>query len=116
MIRKIFNMLIVVYILQRYNMSEIDSTKKVHLIVHGQRELVESVKVKLVAAKFLQENMQPASLDKAGEIGDYVAMLWPPMAPKEIVISQVTGTGSDSGQGMGAWAPIIQKELFRIPL
>jgi hypothetical protein len=45
-----------------------------------------------------------------------VAMLWPPMAPKEIVVSQITGTGSDSGQGMGAWASISQKELFRIPL
>jgi hypothetical protein len=108
-------MLIVVYILQQSNMSEIDSTRKVHLIVHGQHELIEPVKVKLAAAKFLQENMQPASLDKAGEIGDYVAMLWPPMAPKEIVVSQITGTGSDSGRGMGAWTSIIQKELFRIP-
>jgi hypothetical protein len=43
-------------------------------------------------------------------------MLWPPMAPKEIVVSQITGTGSDSGQGMGAWASITQKELFRVPL
>jgi hypothetical protein len=40
------------------------------------------------------------------------------MAPKEIVVSQITGTGSDSGggQGMGAWASITQKELFRITL
>ncbi len=97
-------------------MSEIDRTKKVHLIVHGQRQLIESAKARLVAAKFLQENLQPASLDKAGEIGDYVAMLWPPMAPKEIVVSQITGTGSDNGQGMGAWSSIIQKELFRVPI
>jgi len=97
-------------------MSEIDSTRKVHLIVHGQHALIEPAKVKLAAAKFLQGNMQPASLDKAGEIGDYVAMLWPPMAPKEIVVSQIMGTGSDSGLDIGAWASIIQKELFRIPL
>jgi hypothetical protein len=97
-------------------MSEIDSTRRIHLIVHGQRDLIEPIKIKLATSKFLRENMQPASLDKAGEIGDYVAMLWPPMAPKEIIISQITGTGSDSGQGMGAWASIIQKELFRIPL
>jgi hypothetical protein len=111
-------MLIVVYILHHHNMSEIDSTRKVHIIVHGQHQFIEPVKVKLAAAKFLQENMQPASLDKAGEIGDYVAMIWPPMAPKEIVVSQITGTGSSDsgGQGMGAWASIIQKELFRIPL
>src|ERR671933_2031408 len=99
-------------------MFEIDSTRKIHLIVHGQHQLIEPTKDKLVATKFLRENMQPASLDKAGDIGDYVAMVWPPMAPKEIVVSQITGTGSSDsgGQGMGAWASIIQKELFRMPL
>ena len=97
-------------------MFEIDSTRKIHLIVHGQPQLLEPLKDKLVATKFLPENMQPASLDKAGDIGEYVAMLWPPMAPKEIVVSQITGTDSNSGQGMGAWASITQKELFRVPL
>ena len=97
-------------------MFESDSTRKMHLIVHGQPQLLKPVKHKLAPAKFLPENMQPASLDKAGDLGDYVAMLWPPMAPKEIVVSQITGTDSDSGQGMGAWASIAQKELFRVPL
>jgi len=97
-------------------MFEIDSTRKIHLIVHGQHHLIEPAKDKLAATKFLRENMQPASLDKAGDIGDYVAMLWPPMAPKEIVVSQITGTGNDSGPGMGAWASITQKEIFRVPL
>jgi hypothetical protein len=96
-------------------MSEIDSTKKVHLIVHGQRQLVEPVKEKL-AGRFKRENMQPASLDKAGEVGEYVAMLWPPMAANEIVVSQITGTGGSGGPGMGAWSSVSQKELFRVPL
>ncbi|AFU60450.1 hypothetical protein Ngar_c35370 [Candidatus Nitrososphaera gargensis Ga9.2] len=100
-------------------MSEIDSTKKVHLIVHGQRQLLEPVKDKL-AGRFKRENMQPASLDKAGEAGEYVAMLWPPMAAKEIVVSQITGTGGSGsgggGRGMGAWGSVSQKELFRVPL
>jgi hypothetical protein len=98
-------------------MFEIDSNRKIHLIVHGQHQLMEPTKNKLAAAKLLRENMQPASLDKAGDIGDYVAMLWPPMAPKEIVVSQITGTGGgDTKLGMGAWASINQKELFRLPL
>jgi hypothetical protein len=98
-------------------MFEIDSSRKIHLIVHGQHQLMEPTKNKLAAAKLLRENMQPASLDKAGDIGDYVAMLWPPMAPKEIVVSQITGTGGgDTKLGMGAWASINQKELFRLPL
>jgi hypothetical protein len=97
-------------------MSEIDSTKKVYLIVHGQRQMIEPVKDKL-ASKFKRENMQPASLDKAGEAGEYVAMLWPPMAATEIVVSQITGTGaSGGGTGMGAWSSVSQKELFRVPL
>jgi hypothetical protein len=95
-------------------MSQIDGTKKIYLIVHGQRQLVEPVKDRL-AGRFKRENMQPASLDRAGEVGEYVAMLWPPMAAKEIVVSQITGTGG-SGMGMGAWSSVNQKELFRVPL
>lgn len=96
-------------------MSQIDSSKKVYLIVHGQRQLVEPVKDKL-AGKFKRENMQPASLDRAGEVGEYVAMLWPPMAAKEIVVSQITGTGGSGGPGMGVWSSVSQKELFRVSL
>ena len=95
----------------------VDSSKKVYLIVHGQRNLVETVKDRL-AGKFKRENMQPASLEKAGEVGEYVAMLWPPMAASEIVVSQITGTGGSGGasRGMGAWGTVSQKELFRVPL
>jgi hypothetical protein len=95
-------------------MPEIDGTKKVYLIVHGQRNLLDSVKDKL-ADKFKRENMEPASLEKAGEVGEYVAMLSPPMAAKEIVVSQITGTNA-SGKGMGAWATVEQKEIIRVPL
>ncbi len=99
----------------------VDNSKKVYLIVHGQRNLIEAVKDRLAANKFKRENMQPASLDRAGEAGEYVAMLWPPMAPSEIVVSQITSAGgnSDGGggaRGMGAWASVSQKELFRVPL
>jgi hypothetical protein len=96
-------------------MSQIDGTKKIYLIVHGQRQLIEPIKEKL-ASRFKRENMQPASLDRAGEVGEYVAMIWPPMAPKEVVVSQITGTGGSGGKGMGAWGTVSQKELFRVPL
>lgn len=95
-------------------MSEIDGTKKIYLIVHGQHQLLEPVKDKL-AGRFKRENMQLASLDKAGEVGEYVAMLWPPVAAKEIVVSEITGMGG-SGKGMGAWSSVDQKELFRVSL
>lgn len=96
----------------------IDSTKNVYLIVHGQRQLLEPIKDKLASKSFKRENMIPASLDKAGNVGEYVAMLWPPMAPKEIVVSQITGMmeGSNRGAGMGAWSTVSQKEVMRVPL
>lgn len=98
-------------------MSQIDATKKVYLIVHGQRQLMDAVKDKL-AAKFSKDNMQPASLEKAGDVGEYVAMIWPPMAPAEIVVSQITGTNTSGGgaRGMGAWGTVDLKELMRMPL
>ena len=99
-------------------MSSIDGTKKIYLIVHGQRQLLEPIKEKL-AGNFKRENMLHASLDKAGEVGEYVAMLWPPMAPAEIVVSQITGTGASGasgGKGMGAWGSVSQKEIMRLPL
>ncbi len=97
-------------------MSSIDSTKKIYLIVHGQHQLLESIRDKLAAKTFKHENMLPASMDKAGEVGEYVAMLWPPMASKEIVVSQITGTQNPGGAGMGAWSSVSQKEIMRIPL
>jgi hypothetical protein len=97
-------------------MSEIDNTKKIYLIVHGQRNLLESVKDRLAAKNFKRENMLHASLDKAGEMGEYVAMLWPPMAPKEIVVSQIVNVGVKGGSGMGAWSSVSQKEVLRVPL
>jgi len=97
-------------------MSQIDATKKIYIIVHGQSQLIEPIKEKL-SNEFKRENMVPASLDKAGEVGEYVAMLWPPMASTEVVVSQITGKGgSSSGRGMGAWASVEQKEIFRMPL
>ncbi|MGZ5485854.1 MAG: hypothetical protein ACXWFB_08100, partial [Nitrososphaeraceae archaeon] len=61
-----------------------------------------------------EEKISMASLEKAGEIGEYVAMTWPPMAAKEVIVSEIVGTNAQ-GEGMGAWGSIEQKELFRFP-
>ncbi|MEO9295598.1 MAG: hypothetical protein ABI347_08370 [Nitrososphaera sp.] len=95
----------------------IDATKKVYIIVHGQRNLLEQVKERLASFGFKKENMEMASLDKAGAVGEYCAMLWPPMAPTDVMVSQVTGP-AEGGQsrGMGAWASVAMKQVAKVPL
>jgi hypothetical protein len=103
--------------------SVMDATKTVYLIVHGRKQLLEQVKEKLVLKGFEKEKMQDASLDKAGNAGEYVAMVWPPMAPKEIVVSEIIGprgSGIGGSEGMGAWGLSNRKKsieyLYRLAL
>jgi hypothetical protein len=99
-------------------MSTIDNTKTVHLIVHGQRDLIATVMHKLISLGFTENNLIPASLQKTGNIGDYVAMAWPPMRATEIIINEITGMdpAETKDNVMGAWASVNQKEISRIPL
>jgi hypothetical protein len=80
--------------------------------------LLDQVQEKLILKGFERARMQRASLDKAGQPGEYVAMAWPPMNPKEIVISEIMGPSANinSNSPIGAWANVEQKELDRIPL
>jgi hypothetical protein len=59
-------------------MSTIDFTKTVHLIVHGQHNLIDTIKHKLTSLGFTENNLVPASMQKTGNIGEYVAMARPP--------------------------------------
>ncbi|MDW0150199.1 MAG: hypothetical protein QOK89_07425 [Nitrososphaeraceae archaeon] len=96
-------------------MTELNNNKKIYVIVHGNRQNFDKVKGMLIEKNINKENISMASLEKAGEIGEYVAMTWPPMAAKEVIVSEIVGTNAD-GQGMGAWSSIEQKELFRFSL
>lgn len=97
-------------------MSSYSTDKNVHVIVHGQKQMFETVKSKLATSGFKAEQMVMADMNKPGDQGDYVAMLWPPMAPNEIVVSEIIDLNNTNGRGMGAWATVNQKELQRIPL
>ena len=96
-------------------MAAINNDKKIYVIVHGNRQNYDKVKSILLEKKIKEEKISMASLEKAGEIGEYVAMTWPPMAAKEVIVSEIVGTNAE-GKGMGAWASIEQKELFRFTL
>ncbi len=99
-------------------MSTIDYSKPVHLIVHGQHDLIDTLKHKLVSLGFSEEKLLPASLEKTGNIGEYVAMAWPPMRATEVIINEITGIKESETKEnpMGAWANIEKKEISRIPL
>ena len=101
-----------------WEMSTIDYDKAVHLIVHGQRDLIDSIKHKLASLGFADEKLVPASLQETGSVGEYVAMAWPPMHATEIILSEITGLnqGESKNNVMGAWSNISQKEISRIPL
>jgi hypothetical protein len=96
-------------------MAAINNDKKIYVIVHGNRQNYDKVKSILLEKELNEEKISMASLEKAGEIGEYVAMTWPPMAAKDVIISEIVGTNAE-GQGLGAWSSIEQKEIFRIPL
>lgn len=97
-------------------MSNYNTEKNVHVIVHGQKHLFETVKSKLSDIGFRPEQLVLADMNKPGNEGDFVAMLWPPMGPKEIILSQIIDFNGTNGRGMGAWASVNQKELERIQL
>jgi hypothetical protein len=92
--------------------------KTVYIIVHGQRDLFDRVQEKLASKGFERSRMRKASLDKAGIEGEYVAMVWPPMGPKEIVVSRIVGTAANANLNtpLGAWASVEQKELFKLAM
>ena len=89
-----------------------------HVIVHGHRDLLDRVISKLVLKGFRKDDILAARLDEAGQIGDYVAMAWPPVKPQEVVISQIVGNKQPQEKSFapGAWEAIQQNELYRIPL
>ena len=99
-------------------MSTIDYDKAVHLIVHGQRDLIDSIKLKLTLLGFAEAKLVPASLEKTGNVGEYVAMAWPPMRATEVIINEITGIKESETKEnpMGAWSNIEKKEILRIPL
>jgi hypothetical protein len=91
---------------------------KVHVIVHGNRDLLERIISELVLKGFRKDDILAARMDEAGQIGDYVAMAWPPVKPQEVVISQIVGNNQPKEKSFapGAWEAIQQNELYRIPL
>jgi hypothetical protein len=95
----------------------------VYIIVHGRTALFDKVKDHLQKKGFDAQNMKLASLDEAGKTGEYVAMLWPPWDPKEIILSEITNLPERSDQkkpippmSLGAWSTVGQREISRMEI
>lgn len=95
----------------------------VHIIVHGRMALFDKVKDLLGKKGFDFQKMKLASLEEAGKTGEYVAMLWPPWDPKELILSEITNLPEPSDQkqpattmAMGAWSTVGQKEISRMEI
>ncbi len=97
-------------------MTDYNNEKNVYVIVHGQKQFFEAIKSKLSNFGFKTDKLIPADMNKPGNPGDYVAMIWPPMTPKEIIFSEILDFNGEGGLGMGAWTSLNKKELARIPL
>ena len=85
-------------------MSTIDFDKPVHLIVHGQRDLIDSIRQKLTSLGFADNKLIPASSQKTGNICEITG------------INQAINQAEAKDNVMGAWSNVSQKEISRIPL
>lgn len=98
-------------------MTDIDSNKKVYLFLHGRMDLHEKTLNALASNGFQKENLVMADPKQAGEVGDYMAMLWMPPNPDHIKIQQITSVEDCEPEGMiGVWKGVAKDDLFEIKL
>ena len=98
-------------------MSEIDSTKNVYLFTHGRMDLQQKAITALEAKGFSKDSIITASPQKAGEVGDYMAMLWMPPNPDHIKIQKITKVEPCEAEGMiGVWKGVSKDNISEIKL
>ena len=98
-------------------MADIDTTKNVYLFTHGRQDLIEKSTNALVANNFSKDKIIMALPNKAGDVGDYMAMLWRPPTPDQIKIQQITKVEEVEPEGMiGLWKGVSQDDIDTIPL
>ena len=98
-------------------MSEIDTTKKVYLFTHGRMDLHEKSIGLLVSNGFSKENIVMADPKLAGEVDEYMAMLWMPPNPDHIKIQKITKVEPCEPEGMiGVWKGVTKEDISEIKL
>ena len=98
-------------------MADVDSSKKVYLFLHGRMDLHEKMLDSLASNGFQKENAIMGNPKQAGEVGDYMAMLWMPPNPDHIKVQQITAVEACEPDGMiGVWKGVSKDDLFEIKL
>ena len=98
-------------------MADIDTTKNVYLFTHGRQDLIEKSTNALVANGFSKDKIIMALPSKAGDVGDYMAMLWMPPSPDHIKIQKITKVESAPPEGMiGVWTGVSKEDIFEIKI
>ena len=80
-------------------------------------DLLEKSQNALASKGFQKENVVMAAPTQAGEVGDYMAMLWMPPKPDHIKIQQITAVEDCEPEGMiGVWKGVAKDDLFEVKL
>ena len=98
-------------------MTEIDVAKNVYLFTHGRQDLVEKSTNALTANGFSKDKIIMALPNKAGDVDDYMAMLWMPPNPDHIKIQKITKVEPAEAEGMiGVWKGVSKDDLFEVKI
>jgi hypothetical protein len=98
-------------------MADIDTTKNVYLFTHGRQDLIEKSTNALVSNGFSKDKIIMADPAKAGEVDDYMAMLWMPPNPDHIKIQKIIKVDPAEPTGMiGVWAGVSKEDIFEIKI
>ena len=98
-------------------MADIDATKNVYLFTHGRQDLIEKSTNALTTNGFSKDKIIMALPSEAGNVGDYMAMLWMPPNPDHIKIQKITKVEPTKGDGMaGVWLGVSKDDIFEIKI
>jgi len=98
-------------------MADIDTTKIVYLFTHGRQDLIEKSTNSLVSNGFSKDKIVIALPTEAGNVDDYMALLWMPQNPDHIKIQKITKVESAPPEGMiGVWTGVSKEDIFEIKI
>ena len=96
-------------------MTDIDQSKNVYLFTHGRADLAEKSIDLLTSNGFSKEKIIMADPIKAGDVDDYMAMLWMPPNPDHIKIQKITKVEAADDSGMiGVWQGVSKDDVSKI--